>query len=627
MCGIAGICTVEPQPYDNLILSLNKMKQLMVHRGPDDGGVWVDENRMCGLANRRLAIIDLSANGHMPMADVNGTYAITYNGEVYNFTEIRTELENIGHRFRSDADTEVILQAYLQWGKDCVHRLRGMFAFAIWNSENQTLFAARDRLGIKPFYYTAIGDMFCFASELTVLRRAASNLGEINPMAVGAYLQLGYIPNSLTIYRTAVALPPAHYLTWRNGEVEVERYWEIPNEVHPASREEALEEISVTLEDSVRMRMVADVPVGAFLSGGLDSSSAVALMRQVSNNTLRTCSITFDEKDYSEAGWAQEVAQAFGADHHDCLITAKDVADEFEQIIRHIDQPSIDGVNTYFASKVASEAGLTVAISGLGGDELFAGYPNTFEGVPTLSKAMAWAHAIPGGTFAARTAIRAMPNQYRWAKLKEGLERPPSFANSYLIRRGLFPSQEVRALLHDDFWRNGSDAFDPVAYIQQTTSDTSLDPFYWVSKTELQTYTQNQLLHTTDVMSMAHSLEVRVPFLDHVLVEKIHSLPATFHRNEDMTKPFLRAIVQGKLPDKVLHRRDKQGFTFPFADWMRHDLRPLVRESLAPDRVAATGVLNGPAVDRLISQFEAGKVSWSRLWSLVVLSAWMTQMR
>lgn len=619
MCGISGICATTPLPQPNLETQLENMARLMFHRGPDDGGHWVAPSRRCGLANRRLAIIDLSPAGHMPMT-YGDHLGITYNGEIYNFADVRAELVRVGHTFQSNGDTEVILHAYKEWGKECVSRLRGMFALAIWDDQKHTLFLARDRLGIKPVYYTVENNHFYFASELTALGGAAVSRDKVDPTAVVAYLHLGAVPNPLTIYQDVIALPPGYHLTWTSGHITLERYWDIPHDVQLADHWEAVDKIGAVLAEAVKIRMVADVPLGAFLSGGLDSSSVVALMRRNSNDTIRTCSITFNEDAYNEGSFAKQVAQAFETDHQERLITGQDVVTELDNIIAHMDQPTIDGVNTYFVSKVARETGLRVALSGLGGDELFAGYPSTFMGVPSLYNALRAVHQIPGVAYIARAGLAFMPS--RWERLSEALVGEPSRASSYLTRRGVMSAGQIRHLLQPDVYIKST--FDPVEYIRCASPHSDLDFFYWVSQAELRTYTHNQLLRDTDVMSMAHSLEVRVPLLDHKLVETIHSLPANYHRSKGINKNLLRMVLRDRLPAEILNRRDKQGFTFPFARWMLKDLKTTVQDALSPYQIASTGVLDAQMVQTIQTQFENGKLHWSRLWSLAVLNLWLS---
>lgn len=404
MCGIAGLVYSQNTDAPDLAPLLKAMANAMRHRGPDDEGFYVAPSNRVGFANRRLAIRDLSPAGHMPMSNAAGTITITYNGEVYNADELRAELEQHGHRFRSTSDTEVILLGYEQWGSGIVARLRGMFAFAICDHRaaqggSPKVLIARDHLGIKPIYYWNAGGMFAFASELKTLFAARVVPREIDPSGLVGYLLTGSVPNPLTLYQNVRALEPSTFLVIEpSGEITVQptTYWTLPIGTLPvASVDAAAEQCHALMAEAVRIRLVSDVPLGAFLSGGLDSSSVVALMRQATNGAIRTCSMVFEEAEFSEAPYARAVAEAVSAEHFERVITFQDVKREFENILTALDQPSVDGVNTYFVSQTARQAGLTVALSGLGGDELFGGYPNTFGSVPRIQRTLVLAQSVP----------------------------------------------------------------------------------------------------------------------------------------------------------------------------------------------------------------------------------------
>ncbi|HVF99686.1 MAG TPA: asparagine synthase (glutamine-hydrolyzing), partial [Chloroflexia bacterium] len=624
----AGIVLRPNASLPDLAERLETMAQAMAHRGPDDQGISVAPGDRAGLVNRRLAIRDLSPAGHMPMG--SGSLCITYNGEIYNAQELRSELEGIGYQFCSNSDTEAILHGYAAWGAGVVHKLRGMFAFAILdrradNPEGR-LFVARDRLGIKPLYYAETSQAFVFASELKALISSGLVGREINPAGLAGYLMLGSVPNPLTIYRDARALEPGCTLTIEAGSAPtIRRYWSLPKgETEQISTGEAVERVRALLEEAVRIRLVSDVPLGAFLSGGLDSSAVVALMRKATDGPIRTCSMVFEEAGYSEAPYARAMAQAAGAEHYERVVTAEDVAGEMDRIMWAMDQPTIDGVNTYFVSQTAREAGLTVALSGLGGDELFGGYANTFRGVPQMLKALRLTRAVPGGGVLAQSAIGLLPDRERWGRVGDALLRPPSLASAYMTRRGLFSPGEVKALLAPDVWREAARAFDTTRHIGQRAGSTRQagagdEVFAWVSRAELSTYTHHQLLRDTDVMSMAHSLEVRVPLLDHVLVETVLRMPTSVKVNGVGPKSLLLKAMGDDLPEAVKARRAKQGFTFPFDKWLRGPLRGYVNEGGERDN---NPMLRAEAVKGVQRAFRQGKVHWSRAWALAVLRAW-----
>lgn len=631
MCGICGIARQAEQGLSDIVERVKRMCDAQAHRGPDDAGLWAARDGRVCFGNRRLAIRDLSPAGHMPMTNADGSLWITYNGEIYNVDEIRPQLERLGYQFCSSSDTEVILHGYAAWGGEVVQHLRGMFAFAIAEVDSaglaRRLFLARDRLGIKPLYYSQQGGTFLFASELKALRASGLIGSEIDPAALTGYLMLGAVPNPLTIYQGVKALSPASTLCWEQGRITVQPYWQPPTEVDEAiTPEEAVARVREMLLEAVRIRLVSDVPLGAFLSGGLDSSAIVALMRAASGGVIRTCSMTFAEAAYNEAPYARAVAEAAGAEHFERVIGSADVKREWDKLLTALDQPSVDGVNTYFVSQTAREAGLTVALSGLGGDELFGGYPNTFHDVPRVLQALRLAQSVPGGAALARIVLSVMPGKARWTRVKDALQVPASAASAYLTRRGLFAPGEVRELLQPELWQQGAAQFDAAAHVEACVNARVNGTAYhgsgfdWVSRAELRTYMHQQLLRDTDVMSMTHSLEVRVPLIDHRLVEMVLRLPETVRRQDGGTlKPLLRQAAGKDLPAVVTQRQNKQGFTFPFAVWLRGELRLQVRTAL--EQVQARGWLQAPAVQRVREDYEAGRVHWSRLWALVALDS------
>ena len=639
MCGIAGIILQPHKTVPDLAERLTAMARAMAHRGPDDEGFYVTPNGQVGLANRRLAIRDLSPAGHMPMQTVDGLVTITYNGEVYNAGELRSELEALGHHFRSHSDTEVILLGYAQWGQAVVSRLRGMFAFAIVDQRSDAgpagkVLLARDHLGIKPLYYAESSVGLLFASELKALLAADLVSREIGATGLVGYLLLGSVPNPHTIYRAVQALPPAHLIEidLSAPQATPQAYWHLPTTIDESiTYEDALAEMRALVAEAVRIRLVSDVPLGAFLSGGLDSSAIVALMRQATNGPIRTCSMVFGEAGFSEGNYARAVAEQVGAEHYERTITAADVVREFDQILLALDQPSIDGVNSYFVSQTARQAGLTVALSGLGGDELFGGYPNTFDDVPKVYNLLRRVQAIPGGGALAGYGFRHFYNHAGYSRLADAFGQPASLASAYLTRRGLFSPSEVQRLVHPDLWQEASKQFNPITYVAERADNPKSkiqnlswqDPklaMAWVSRAELRTYTHDQLLRDTDVMSMIHSLEVRVPLLDRKLVAAVLQMPARLKTNHlPHPKPLLLAAVSEYLPKVVAERQQKMGFFFPFAHWLKKELRSQSQEWLAT--VAHQGWLQPATVTQMSAQFQADRLQWSRLWALIALGA------
>jgi len=633
MCGVAGLILGRPGPVPDVRACLLAMREAIVHRGPDDAGLFLTPDGRVGLANCRLAIRDRSPAGHMPMATTDGRLQITHNGEIYNADELRAELEARGHTFRSRSDTEVILQGYAAWGEAVVERLRGMFAFAVLDRRGGAgprVLLVRDRLGIKPLYYAQTPEAFLFASEIKALLASGLLSREISAPGLVGYLMLGSVPSPHTIYRDIRALEPATTLAIDVDAPArrplVRRYWQAPEPSRePLSRALAAEKVQAALTDALRSHLVSDVPVGAFLSGGLDSSAVVALVRQATTGPIRTCSIVFEEADYSEAPFARSVAKAMGAEHYERVITAADVVAALPRIFQVMDQPSIDGINSYFVSKTAREAGLTVALSGLGGDELFGGYLNTFRGVPRVLQAVRWAQTVPGGAGILRAGIDTFTAQARWSKVRDALARPPSAASAYLACRGLFSPREVQALVTPDLWRVAMGAFDAVRHIADRArgSEPASDLFSWVSRAELGTYTRDQLLRDTDLMSMAHSLEVRVPLLDDRLVEMVLRLPDAVKQKGGRPKGLLKEAVGHLLPPAIGARWDKQGFVFPFGTWLQGPLHHHCegwQEGLGD-------LLRSDGLARVRETWRAGRLHWSRAWALAALNGWRATSR
>jgi asparagine synthase (glutamine-hydrolysing) len=603
------------------------------HRGPDDSGIYLLPNGRGGIANRRLAIRDPSAHGHMPMHDDTETVWITYNGEIYNADTLRAELERRGYTFRSQSDTEVILHGYEAWGTGVVERLRGIFALAILDmrdSAGETLFLARDQLGVKPLYFASTPEAVVFASELRSLLESGLVSREVSPIGLVGYLMMGSVPQPLTIYRDIKALDAGCRMTLpafsANCTSEPERYWSMPTRAEMSPGEtDTVGQVRELLEEAVRMQLVSDVPLGAFLSGGLDSSAVVALMRKATSGTIRTCSMVFEEEEYSEACYARTMAESVGAEHYERVVTAADVERELEHILMGMDQPSIDGVNTYFVSQTAREAGLTVALSGLGGDELFGGYHNTFKGVPQMLRALRLAQLVPGGVTLVRYGIDRLPDRHRWTRARDALSQPASLGSAYLARRGLFAPSEVQSLVVPDIWDAAVHTFDPVRYVAER-ADPSLmseatgpEAFSWLSRAELSAYTQNQLLRDTDVMSMANSLEVRVPLLDQCLVEAVLQLPPDAHGGSSSPKQLLTAALNGLLPARITDRRDKQGFVFPFDRWMRGPLQRQLETWF--DNSGGQPWVRPETTRAVWNQFETGRAHWSRPWALAILQS------
>ena len=619
MCGIGGFIDGETAPGARES-AVAAMCAAMVHRGPDDAGI--ESRRAATLGMRRLAIFD-PANGHQPMVSPNRRYTLVFNGAIYNHRELRAELADWS--FRTQCDTEVLLAAFARWGQDCVRRLRGMFAMAVWDEVEQSLFLARDPFGIKPLYYRHAGSRLLFASELRALLASGHCGGELDVLSAADYLAWFAVPAPRTIYRDIFSLRPGESATYRNGRLEIRSNWRFGTsaaaEPACATRREFIGQLREKLEDSVRAHVLADVPVGAFLSGGLDSAAVVGLMTRVSGARLRTFSIGFEEPQYSETDAAEETARHFGCDHQSVLLTGAEVAADVETLLGSLDQPTGDGVNTYYASRAARRGGVTVALSGLGGDELFGGYPS-FHAVPRLARGLPWWRSLPSPV---RRAIvgRLIGGGTRQRKLADFLHHARDIHELAALQRRVFSETRRRMLLSADTLLALADRAPFHPELSSLRADLGrAEPFEVISAWELRTYMADVLLRDSDVMSMRHSLELRVPLVDRPLVEWLWRQRADFKFDPELNKSALSEALQDLLPPAVSNRR-KLGFTLPFPVWMRRELRPFLEETFSNASVDRSGLFSRRAVQQLWHGFLAGNDSreWSRVWSLAVLIA------
>ncbi len=596
----------------------------MRHRGPDDGGVITSGEATLGM--RRLAIFD-PANGHQPMATADGRLHLVFNGAIYNHHELRAELEAAGATFRTHCDTEVLLAAYARWGEACLPRLRGMFAFAAWDERERNLFLARDAFGIKPLHLRHNGSRLLFASELNALLASGAVPAEIDPAAVADYLGWLAVPAPRTIWRGIIALRPGECASFRAGRLDVRTWWsfrKIPDETKPAAtRAGFVHELRARLDDTIRAHLLADVPVGAFLSGGLDSSAIVGLMR-AGGARLKTFSIGFEEGEFSEAGLAEASARHFGTDHQTRILTGAEVAADLEKILDSLDQPTGDGINTYYVSLAARAGGVTAALSGLGGDELFGGYPS-FRDLPRLARWLPLWRGLPAAARAAALGGLAQRGT-RARKLADFLRHARDRHELAALQRRVFSAAEGRALLHPDLQAGlAAPPHHPqLAALAAELADAGF--FELASAWELRTYMADVLLRDSDVMSMRHSLELRVPFVDRPLMEWLWRQPARFKSDPGRPKSALAAAAADVLPPGI-SRRPKKGFTLPFAVWMRRELRPFLEETFAPASIARSGLFAAGAVQDCWRNFLAGHDArqWSRVWSLAVLIAFVNR--
>lgn len=618
MCGIWGAVNIADREM------AERAAYALRHRGPDDHGAYVaSEPTPVALVNTRLAIIDLSPGGHQPMSTPDGRYWIVYNGEMYTYREVRRELEALGHAFRSDSDTEVILHAYAAWGEACLEHLRGMFAFAIWDTAEAVLFAARDRLGIKPLYYTlqqAEGETrFAFASELKALIASGVITPRLNYTALHHYLSFYAVPAPHTILEGVEMLPPGHFLTYQEGRLKVRQYWSPPpGEPLDISEEEAAAHLRALLEESIRLRMIADVPVGAFLSGGIDSSAVVALMTRATGERLKTFSIGFGDegKQIDERSAARLLADHYGTDHTEVIVSGRQVRDELPAIIRAMDQPTGDGLNTYLVSQATAKH-VKVALSGLGGDELFAGYPQ-FRMFQQADRASRVWNRLPKALRGAarRTASLAAPARRALTWLDGGL-----LARYERVR--ILYDEQAKIALYTPAAMGRLAAPEPsTAYLARYIHPAERHSLAQLTRLELCGYMANTLLRDTDATSMAHSLEVRVPLIDHKLVEFAVRLPPHLKLRNGRGKWILIRALRDILPQEVL-TRPKRGFEMPVAAWMRGELREVLDDVFSPESVRRRGLFDYTAVRAVYEQFLAGRAPYLRAWSLAVLELWM----
>jgi asparagine synthase (glutamine-hydrolysing) len=630
MCGIVGILARNASVDPDL---LERATQSLAHRGPDDSGTIIIRDTIpqaveVGLGHRRLAILDLSPLGHQPMQDPETGNWIVYNGEIYNFREIREELEREGARFGGRSDTEVLLRAYGRWGEGCLAKLRGMFAFAIWDARRHQLFLARDPMGIKPLYYFSSDRHFLFASEVRTLLGTGLVPRRIDRAGLINYLAFGSACDPVTLVEGVSALPPGHSLVWENGTLSQKMYWDLgagkeqasDPDVPPNKRRHIEDELHAALAQSVQMHMVSDVPVGIFLSGGIDSSTVTGILSR-DGARLNTFSIVFREADYSEAEYSRLVAKTFHTEHHELLVSQRDALLTIPPALEAMDQPTVDGLNTYFVSRQTRAAGIKVVLSGLGGDELFAGY-STFRTVPRMERFLHVWHRVPKAVRHSFTNVFGsfVSDTDQSRKLTVLASSNGNLLHPYFLSRMLFTPQRGATLLPSIHSQELDRSRAPLA--ECISRATDLDPINRVSYLESRCYMLNTLLRDTDVMSMAHGLEVRVPLIDHRLAERLMAMPGAWKMNRETPKPLLVGALRGALPERVVHR-PKRGFTLPFEHWLRDELRVEVEETL---RKIANGplsnILNGAAVGSVWKDFQHGRTSWSRPWSLYVLQRW-----
>jgi asparagine synthase (glutamine-hydrolysing) len=611
MCGIAGFYSLAGPVNPEHAAATHRVTSRLAHRGPDDSGFFEDDTVILG--HRRLSILDLSPGGHQPMSNEDATVWIAFNGEIYNFRELRQTLADAGHRFRSRSDTEVLIHGYQEWGiEKLLEKLRGMFAFALYDSARLQLTLARDRFGIKPLYYTAgPGDRWvAFASETKALVNGGLASSEIDRRALAGFLLFGSIPAPWTIRRRIRCLPAGHYLLLsRGGDLQPRSYWDFAEATASQRQSAAPPSIAESLQEAVASHLISDAPLGVFLSGGMDSAVIAAIASRVHSGPLQTVTLTFGEGAYDEAEAARAASRAFSTDHHELRIASADFLNEMPSFLAAMDQPTNDGVNTYFVSKAAREIGLKVVLSGLGGDEVFWGYRH----YSWLEGRMPWLKMLVGLPSPLRRGVLAASSLYGQATGREKflrldyLDGRPTAGGLYFMARGFFPALQVSRLL-------GVSASELNLLVEEVLASGAHTGGAAFNQLEMRRYLHDQLLRDADVFSMVHSIETRIPFLDHELACRAACLPAAAKRANGVHKPALLAALPHPIVAAAAHRK-KMGFTFPIGQWLAGNLEPMREIARRSD------ALDAREASRLFRAFGAGRLHWSRAWAMVVLGA------
>ncbi len=617
MCGIAGIAIARPT--DETGAAVQRMAAAMAHRGPDAGGTWTGSQVVLG--HRRLAIIDPGPASHQPMHGVDGRFVLVHNGEVYNYRELRGALA--GRPFRTNSDTESLLAAWEAWGTGCLQRLQGMFAFAMWDSHEQELVLVRDRFGEKPLYYSFRDGQLLFASEVRALLASGLVPRTLDRAALADHLRHGAVHGPATMVQDVCMLPPGHLLRWSAGKMQLQRWWSLPENMEQdaaaAPREVVLREVRERFLRSVEQRAVSDVPYGAFLSGGIDSSAVVGALAATTGERLHTFTVTFDEAEYSEARYAALVAKKFGTRHQEIRLKPEAMLKWLPEALAAMDHPSADGPNTWVVAKMAKEAGVSMVLSGLGGDEVFAGYEvfkrsqalvqqNRFTVVPRPLRALLAAVVKHSKRDAVGWKAAALLELPKW-----------DVAHTYPLARLACSNKELRALLA--FAPPPDPVMAAVRDLLYGPAGKRLPTLSQVSAAEFLTYLPDTLLRDTDQMAMAHALEIRAPFMDHRLVQYVLGVPDGV-KYPHTPKKLLTDALGDMLPAEITQRK-KMGFTLPWEHWMRNELKGLCERNVRA--LGGRPFFRPGAMENLWQRFLRNdrSVSWYRIWTLVALEDWI----
>lgn len=613
MCGIAGIVSFTKSI--NLPVTIRRMTDAMAHRGPDAEGFYT--NDAIALGHRRLSIIDLSAVANQPIADYTGRYQVIFNGELYNFRDVKKLLPD--YPFTTNGDTEVLLAAYSKWGPDCLTLLKGMFAFAIWDKEEQVLFIARDRMGVKPVYYYSDTQAFVFASEIRGILASGLMPAKANTTAIKEFLSYQSVGFPESAINNIFQLEAGSYVTIRDNKPQFKKYWDITS--RPSvdfdfnDKQKVQQQVRLLLRNAVERRLISDVPLGAFLSGGIDSSAVVGLMAEVSAARPNTFTVGFQEKEFDESGYADIISRKFNTQHNQVLLKPSVFLDELNNALNAMDTPSGDGINTYVVSKAIKQSGLTVALSGVGGDELFAGYSFFKQYLQLKKYASFWA----GTRWLRQGASIALGSSNRALRMKQLLNAPASSIRYFYpeFRRIMAPG----LLSNLTRWSRIENTLLEKQLVNLPASLEKFPLLSQVSIAEYTGYTQHTLLKDTDQMSMAVSLEAREPFFDHDLIEFVLAIPDSI-KFPVYPKSLLVESLQGLLPDEIVHRK-KQGFLFPWSVWMKKELRSFCETHL--QRIAQRDFINGKNLMAHWQRFlnNDTSVRWMEVWLFVILEYWM----
>ena len=615
MCGINAIIGLKSVDDPRQIVS--KMNAAIAHRGPDADGLWCDDH--CALGHRRLSIIDTSPAGNQPFHSPCGRYHLVFNGEIYNYKELRIELSP-HFQFTTHSDTEVIIASFMHWGENCVDHFIGMFAFVLWDANNQTAFVFRDRLGVKPLYIAQKGDSVIISSEIRGILSSGLISKELRPHALADFLRYQTVHQPNTILKDVDVLAPGHLLKIHEGQHSVKCYWSLSanacQELGHLTSQEIHRRIYELLSSSVELRMRADVPFGAFLSGGIDSSIIVGMMSRISNRPVETFAVTFDEKEFDESKYSSMVAKKFGTHHHEIRLSAKHFLNEVPDALNALDHPSGDGSNTYVVSEVTRKQGVKMALSGLGGDELFAGY-DVFRRMSAIRRLRSLELMPLAMRRLSGSAMRSLWPSVRTEKIANLFELKKFSAEfAYPITRRVLTDRQIFNLYPPIHL-----VPDALGAITTEAMNLSLPMLSKISIAEMNGYMLHVLLRDADQMSMADALEVRVPFLDHRLVEFVLGVNDSL-KFPITPKKLLLDSVGDLLPHEVVHR-PKMGFTFPWPIWMRGELRGFCEEGL--NGLTAVSVIHHAEVIEMWKAFLAGSkvITWSRIWPMVVLGHWV----